>query len=85
MRPRRPIPSGSGRHAVYPMVAVNRRSPSGATELPSRDRLAVVEIADIRCRHSVRSARGRNIAGRARDEWHPVIRGSCDARRGAGL
>ena len=53
MRPRRPIPSGSGRHAVYPMVAVNRRSPSGATELPSRDRLAVVEIAG----HTVQAQR----------------------------
>jgi hypothetical protein len=45
MRPRRPIPTVIGRHSVYEMVAVSRRSPSGAVGLPSRDRTTVVEIA----------------------------------------
>jgi hypothetical protein len=45
MRPRRPVPTTVGRHSVYQMVAVNRRSPSGVTSLPSRDRTSVVEIA----------------------------------------
>jgi hypothetical protein len=45
VRPHPPIRSGIGRHMVYPMVAVNRNFPSGATGLPSRDRTTVVQIA----------------------------------------
>jgi hypothetical protein len=52
-RPRRPIPRGSGRQMVYPMVAVNRRFPSGATSLPARDRTTVVQIAG----HTVQAER----------------------------
>jgi hypothetical protein len=46
IRPRRPrLNTGGGNHAAYPMVAVNRRLPGGATALPARDRTTVVEIA----------------------------------------
>jgi hypothetical protein len=44
-RPRRPIPVINGRHPVYQVVAVSRRSPSGVVGLPSRDRTSVVQIA----------------------------------------
>jgi hypothetical protein len=46
LRPRRPrgVMSMGGR-TVYPMIAVNRRFPSGVTTLPPRDRTSVVEIA----------------------------------------
>jgi hypothetical protein len=43
LRPRPPV--SGGRHIVYPMVAVNRSFPSGATGLPQRDRTTVVQIA----------------------------------------
>jgi len=45
LRPRVPHPSiGGGNRAVYPVVAVNRRFPSGVSALPTRDRMSVVAI-----------------------------------------
>ena len=53
-RPRRPLPvTGGGIHAATPMIAVNRRFPSGATPLPVRNRTTVVSIAG----HSVQALR----------------------------
>jgi hypothetical protein len=45
-RPRRPHPyTSGGNHPANPMIAVNRRFPSGTNPLPARDRSTVVSIA----------------------------------------